>query len=84
MSRSPDEIRAWLVERVSRLAGTPPEAVDVSVPLTRHGLDSVALITLTADLENWLGYRFRENPFDDHPTIESLSRFLSEQVTRSP
>jgi acyl carrier protein len=80
MTRSAQEIEAWIVARVGTLTGVPPSAVDVRAPLTRHGLDSVALIALAADLEKWLGYRFRENPLDAHPTIESLSCFLAEQV----
>ncbi|HXG11384.1 MAG TPA: acyl carrier protein [Gemmataceae bacterium] len=79
MSRSAQEIADWMVNRVSALTGLPPEAVSVSEPLLRYGLDSVALVALTTDLEAWLGYRFRENPLEEHPTIEALARFLAEQ-----
>ena len=79
MTRTADEIRAWLVERVSALTGLPPAEVDPDAPLTRHGLDSVALIALTAEFERWLGYRFRENPLDRYPTITALSEYLAGQ-----
>jgi acyl carrier protein len=78
------EIQAWIVDRVSRLTELPPEQVDVRAPIIRHGLDSVALVALATDLEKWLGYRFRENPLDAHPTIEALAGFLAEQVSRCP
>jgi acyl carrier protein len=81
---SEQQIQDWIVARVSALTDIPPEQVDPREPLIRHGLDSVAAITLTADLETWLGYRFRANPLEDHPTIEALSRFLAEQVARCP
>jgi acyl carrier protein len=81
---SQQEIQDWIVARVSQLTEVPPEEVDVRAPLTRHGLDSVALVALASDLEKWLGYRFRENPLDTHPTIEALARFLAEQVARCP
>lgn len=80
MTPTAAEIESWLVDRISQLTGVPPGEVDVRAPLTRHGLDSVALIAVTADLEKWLGYRFRENPLDAHPTIESLARFLADVV----
>jgi acyl carrier protein len=80
MTPSAQEIEGWIVARVAALTGVPPGEVDVRAPLTRHGLDSVALIALAADLEKWLGYRFRENPLDVHPTIEALSQFLAQQV----
>jgi acyl carrier protein len=56
------------------------EAIDVRAPVTRFGLDSVAVVALAADLEKWLGYRFRANPLEEYSTIEALSRFLAEQV----
>ncbi len=82
VSPSAAEIEAWVVARVSRLTGVPPAEVDVRAPLTRHGLDSVGLIALAADLEKWLGYRFRANPLEAHPTIESLAGFLAAEVAR--
>jgi acyl carrier protein len=80
MTASAQEIQDWLVARISTLTGVAPADVDVRAPLTRHGLDSVALVALAADLEKWLGHRFRENPLDAHPTIEALARFLADQV----
>ena len=82
MTPSAEDIQAWIVARVSRLTNVPAVDIDATAPLTRHGLDSVALIALAADLEKWLGYRFHENPLDRHPTIESLARFLSEAVVK--
>jgi phthiocerol/phenolphthiocerol synthesis type-I polyketide synthase D len=80
MSRSAQEITDWLVARVSDLTGLPPEEIDVQAPLSRSGLDSVAVVALASDLETWLGYRFHANPLEDHPTIASLASFLAEQV----
>ena len=80
MTPTAAEIQAWIVDRVSTLTDIPVAEVDVRAPLTRHGLDSVALVALATDLEKWLGYRFRENPLDAHPTIEALSRFLAAEV----
>jgi acyl carrier protein len=80
VSRTANEISNWLVERVGALTGVPADEVDPAAPLARHGIDSVAAITLIADLEKWLGYRFRDNPLDRYPTIAALSRFLAEQT----
>jgi 8-amino-7-oxononanoate synthase len=84
MTPTEAEISDWIVARVSQLTEVPPADVDVRAPLTRYGLDSVALVALATDLEKWLGYRFRENPLDAHPSVEALSRFLAEQVNRCP
>jgi acyl carrier protein len=82
MTPSVEEIRAWIVARISHLTAVPPAEVDVEAPLTRYGLDSVAMIALAADLEKWLGLRFRENPLADNPTTESLAHTLAEQVKK--
>jgi acyl carrier protein len=82
-SPSVEAIQTWIVARVSHRTGVPSAEVDVRAPLTRHGLDSVALITLAADLEKWLGYRFRENPLNAASTIESLARFLAGEVAKN-
>jgi acyl carrier protein len=82
MTPSVEEIQAWIVARVSHLTNVPATEIDATAPVTRHGLDSVALIALASDLEQWLSYRFRENPLDRHPTIETLARFLSEEVAK--
>jgi acyl carrier protein len=80
VSRTADEIERWLVERVGDLTGVPAEEIDPAAPLARHGLDSVAAITMVADLEKWLGYRFRENPLEQYPTIVALARFLADET----
>jgi acyl carrier protein len=82
MSRSQQEIQDWLVGRVGAMVGVQPAEVNPSVPLRRFGLDSVALVHVALDLEEWLGYRFRGNPLHDHPTIESLAHYLAEQSAR--
>jgi acyl carrier protein len=80
VSRTADEIERWLAERVGDLTGVPAEEIDPAAPLARHGLDSVAAITMVADLEKWLGYRFRENPLEQYPSIAALARYLADET----
>lgn len=80
MSRTPQEIQDWLVARVARLTGTPLAEIDPRKPIRRYGLDSLAVVALAAELEEWLVYRFRENPLHKHSTIEALAKYLAEQT----
>jgi acyl carrier protein len=82
MSKPAAEIQDWLVARISTLANVPAQEIDVRGPFLRYGLDSVATITLVSDLESWLDYRFRENPLEDHKTIESLAQYLAAESAR--
>jgi acyl carrier protein len=80
MKRSAQEIQDWLVARLSRVTGMPPQGIDVRKPLLSYGLDSMAVLALTADLGKWLGYRFQEDPLDEYPTIEALAAFLAAET----
>ena len=80
MSRSAQEIQDWMIGRLSRLTGVPAQEIAPAEPVRRYGLDSVALVSFASELEEWLGYRFRENPFDEHPTTASLAAFLAAET----
>ena len=82
MNHSAREIQDWMAGRLSRLTGVAPEELDPREDIRRYGLDSVALVVFTTDLEAWLGYRFEGNPLEDHTTLESLAAFLAEQTPR--
>ena len=75
-----DEIERWIARRVGELAGVPAADVDVQAPVETAGLDSVQWLVLTADLENWLGFRFRSDPLDACPTIAALARFVADEA----
>jgi acyl carrier protein len=82
MTRSAQEIQDGIIDRISRLTGLAPEEIDPHAPVLRFGLDSVALVALTTEVEAWLGYRFRGYAFENHSTVAALARFLAEQVAK--
>lgn len=79
MTRTAAEIQDWIISWVSRRAGMEPSAIDPRAPITRYGLDSLAMVRLIADVEAWLGYTLSGNPFADYPSIAELASFLAEQ-----
>lgn len=80
MSRSTAEIQSWLLQQISHASQVPIEQIDMHTPISRYGMDSVKLIVLVGEIEEWLGLRLRRNPFEDYPTITELAQFLAEQV----
>jgi acyl carrier protein len=74
------DIQAWLVSHLAAVLEIEPAQVEVTTPFDRYGLDSVAAIGLTGDLEEWLGYDLDPTLLYDYPTIESVSRHLAEEV----
>jgi acyl carrier protein len=50
-----DDLRRWLVNQVSKITFTSPGQIDSSLSIYDLGVDSISAITLTADLEQFLG-----------------------------
>ena len=58
----------------------PGDEVRIDQSLLSYGIDSMQVVSFVARLEDWLGIRFSENPLEDHPTIESLSQYVSDLI----
>jgi acyl carrier protein len=78
--RSDVEIRKWLVANLAAQMELEPGQVDPEEPIAALGIDSMQLIGLIGDLEEWLGCRFTDNPWIDFPTVNSLSAFVAAQL----
>jgi acyl-CoA synthetase (AMP-forming)/AMP-acid ligase II/acyl carrier protein len=76
-------IQTWLVCHLSARLGIESRAIDVTAPLASYGLDSVTAVSLTGDLEDWLGIRLSATMAFDYPTIDVLSQAVAEQYQRS-
>ncbi len=70
-------IRRWLISYLVREFGVDPKEVDTAAPFDDLGLDSAAAVTLTGDLEDWLGRPLSPELAYEHPTIEALAAYLA-------
>ena len=73
------EILTWLVSYLVELWEIEPDEVDVTVPFDRYGLDSSAALSLTGDLQDWLGSELEPMLLYNYPTIEALSQHLAQK-----
>jgi len=73
-------IEQWLVEHLAEELKLPAERIDRDQPIAAYGIDSMQVVALLAQLEDWLGFRFSSNPLDDHPTVAELARFAETQA----
>lgn len=71
------EIENWLCERIGAAIGSGPAEIDRETTLTRLGLDSLTLLTLTGDLAEWLGRDLPSAVMWQHPTIARLAAALA-------
>ena len=72
-------IQLWLVTRISERLKVEPHTIDVREPFSRYGLDSLQAVSLSGDLEDWLGRKLSPTLVYDYSTIETLARYLAEE-----
>ncbi|MHA6763582.1 acyl carrier protein [Streptacidiphilus sp. PAMC 29251] len=75
------QFRDWLIDRVSRYVRRPAGEIDLSAPFAEYGMDSVAALSLFGDIEDAFGMYLEPTVAWDHPTVESLARFLALEIT---
>ncbi|MEW2626425.1 acyl carrier protein [Streptomyces sp. NPDC048106] len=85
---SPDEIRAWLIQRVGYYLDLPTDKIDPDVELAQYGLDSVYSMSIIAEIEDQLQVKIDEMAAWKYPTINALIEYaetlLSEPVHSAP
>lgn len=71
-----DAIADWIVTRLSQVANLDPDEIDTDESIASLGLDSSVLLSLTADLSDWLEQKLMPTLFWEYPTISELAVYL--------
>ena len=74
------DIQRWLQLRIAEIVQSAPEEVDIHLPFSYYGLDSVAALGISGELEIWLGRKLSPTLTWDHLNIERLSAFLAHEA----
>ncbi|HEY9402633.1 MAG TPA: acyl carrier protein [Pyrinomonadaceae bacterium] len=75
-----EEIQRWLARELAAFLEIDADEIDIQEPFANFGLNSIAAVTLSGDLEDWLGCELPATLLWDYPTIQVLSRHLAEEV----
>ena len=73
-------IQAWLITKVSAALSLDPNQIDVRETFSSFGLDSRTAVSLSGDLERWLGRRLPPTLVWDYPTIDALAEHLGSEL----
>lgn len=73
-------ILQWISIRLAELVKINVDQVDLQLPFDRYGLDSLNAVILIGELGDWLQLELDPSIVYDYPTIEQLSRYVSEQI----
>ena len=78
--RRREAIQEWLLSKLAEVLAVEPAEIDLREPLSTYGLGSIAAVTLTGDLETWLGIELSPTLFWEYPTVDGLAVYLDEQA----
>jgi len=72
-----ENLSSALASAAAKCLNIPAGELAPRVPLSRYGLDSLAMVELTAAIEQMVCRRLPEDLLIEHPDLESLERYLS-------
>jgi polyketide synthase 13 len=71
------EIRRFIRTALATALGLAPEAIDDDRGFDAYGLPSIEAVSLTADLEDWLGRPVDAEAALEHASVAQLARHLA-------
>jgi acyl transferase domain-containing protein/acyl-CoA synthetase (AMP-forming)/AMP-acid ligase II/acyl carrier protein/SAM-dependent methyltransferase len=79
-----EDIQSWMVTRIASHLNVRAADIDITAHFARYGLDSVTLVGISGELEQWLGRELSPTLLYNEPTVEALARKLAETVAPLP
>ena len=80
---SADDIKWWLANKVAAVLKIDASGVEFNTSFAKLGLDSLAAITISGELEQWLEMEIDATILYQYPTIEELSEYLIEKMAQN-
>lgn len=78
-----EDIQDWLACHVAEQLGVDSDEIDIRSPFDSYGLDSVQAMSIANLGTQHLGVQLSPLVMWNYPNIESLSRYLAEEVASS-
>ncbi|WP_319420823.1 hybrid fatty acyl-AMP ligase/type I polyketide synthase [Pleurocapsa sp. FMAR1] len=72
-----NQIQNWLIENLAQRIGISASEIDIYEPFASSGLNSLAAVSLSADLEDWLDIKLSPTIVYDYPNIAELAVYLA-------
>ncbi|MBO9614288.1 MAG: acyl carrier protein [Dyadobacter sp.] len=78
MSKTFTEISGWIVERIAHHAEIDPSEVDLDAEIIDYRLDSLLMVDITTELQEWLGVELSPSIFWEMGTINATTQWIVE------
>src|SRR5438105_2758798 len=73
-------IEEWLIDRIARHIHVDSNHIDARTNLTRYDLDSMDVISIVGELEEWLGRPLSPTLFYENSSIRAVTEELVPKV----
>lgn len=70
-------IQNWLINEISKASKKDKADIDINLPVSSYGLDSIHAVGLVGDLEVWLDLDIDPTFIWDYPTVNDMAVYLS-------
>ena len=77
------QIQAWMMAWLIHRSGMDPRDVGPETRFTDHGLDSMAAVELSGELDDWLGVELTPAVAWNHPTPATLAAYLAGEMAKA-
>ncbi|MFF9365242.1 acyl carrier protein [Streptomyces griseoluteus] len=75
-----EAIQTWLRERVAGYVDIPFEEIRTDIRLVDYGMDSLAALTFSGEIEDEYGVELPATMAWDHPTIAAIAALLRQRL----
>ena len=76
MELNESELVEWFKKAIAEVSGIAENMVDLKSPISTYELDSLSVVSITYELENYLGIEIDPTIFSEFQTIEELIAWL--------
>lgn len=71
-----DSLAQLLADLMESATGTRPDVIDRDASFTSYGLDSLAMVTFVAQIEETIGIELEPELAFNYPTLNALAKFI--------
>ncbi len=83
-SPSAKDIQAWLITHLAEALEVEAQQIKPDKDFTEYGLDSITMVNLSGELEDFLGCRLDPTLVLSYPNIQTLSTHLVQESIAQP
>ncbi|MCE7068126.1 acyl carrier protein [Dyadobacter sp. CY326] len=78
MNKTYTEISDWIIERIAHHAQLPSSEITANTEIASLRIDSLLMVNITSELEEWLGMELSPSIFWEMGTIAATTEWILE------